>query len=185
MQPEQRKPIAQLPLGALPPLPPLPPRPQATYARSPSLHDLAPSPAASTPLRYGPSPFALSPLATTSTPPDASSHSLASPPDLAFLEEALQKDRASSFDDTTLALPLVDSRPPSPKLSLADPAPSYQSSYVPGFTLSLATVPEYVEDIQVKDEDEGDDDEALWSAGEDPLWNCAATDVMSEASWAW
>lgn len=97
----------------------------------------------------------------------------------------MQKDRASSFDDTTLALPLIDSRPPSPKLALADPAPSHQSSYVPGFTLSLATVPEYVEDIQVKDEEEGDDDEALWSAGEDPLWNCAATDVMSEASWAW
>ncbi|BGP41799.1 hypothetical protein JCM10450v2_005865 [Rhodotorula kratochvilovae] len=131
--------------------------------------------------------FAPSPLGgTTSTPPAMAT-------DLQIFEDALQKDRASSFDDTTLALPLAaESRPTSPKLdpssfSLHSGAGS-GTSFVPSFALSLASVPEYVADIPVAGikTEEGDfEDEALWSAGEDPLWNCAATDVMSEASWAW
>ena len=192
-QPQPRQPpsasqVASLPLGALPPLPPLPRR---TSSTSSSL--------SATPSLSATSSLSSSPGLTPSppTPP---------PSDLFTFEDALNsstKDAfaASTFDDTTLALPLVDSRPSSPRLAASSllavpqtlpPLPlslNSGTSFVPTFSLSLASVPEYTAGGVGKDEvhdGEGEgDDEALWSAGEDPLWNCGATDVMSEASWAW
>ncbi|GAA5935544.1 hypothetical protein JCM3775_003345 [Rhodotorula graminis] len=186
-QPPPSASLACLPLGALPPLPPLPRR---TSSTSSSL--------STTPSLSATSSLSSSPGLTPSppTPP---------PSELFTFEDALNssvKDAfgASTFDDTTLALPLVDSRPSSPRLgaaaaaasSLAAPAlpplPLHSgTTFVPTFSLSLASVPEYVAGgvSSAKDEVVDEDDEALWSAGEDPLWNCGATDVMSEASWAW
>ncbi|GAA5822859.1 hypothetical protein JCM3770_003201 [Rhodotorula araucariae] len=176
--------LPSLPLGALPPLPPLP---RTRTASSLSTVSFVASSSPSPPLAAA---FAPSPLGgTTSTPPASV--------DVQIFEDAVQKDRAASFDDTTLALPLAaESRPTSPRLDpspLVPPAHAHHHhsamSFVPSFALSLASVPESVPDIPVvvavKSEEGDFDDEALWSAGEDPLWNCAATDVMSEASWAW
>ena len=66
-----------------------------------------------------------------------------------------------------------------PSLPPIAPPPSHQFTFVaepfsaPSALGKLETVPE------------DDYDESLWSAGEDPLGSCAATDVTSEASWAW
>lgn len=186
-QPSSASQLASLPLGALPPLPPLPRRTSSTSSSSLS----------ATPSLSATSSLSSSPGLTPAPPTPPSSS------ELFTFEDALNsstKDAfaASTFDDTTLALPLVDSRPSSPRLAaphaLPPLAPSLSSgtSFVPTFSLSLASVSEYAAGgvgIAVKDEvndGEGEgDDEALWSAGEDPLWNCGATDVMSEASWAW
>ncbi|BGP01744.1 hypothetical protein RTBOTA2_005476 [Rhodotorula toruloides] len=187
--------ITTLPLGSLPPLPPLPPplpkTSAATPLRSSSSASPAPHPSSSSSAsssRTSLTGFSATPPIsyTTSTPPDYSSSSSRdySPPLL--FEEACQ----SGFDDTTLALPLVESRPASPKLAPTSILPlSAGQSF--GFSLALSTVLEDLspsshtaEFVSVKRE-EDELSEALWSAGEDPLGNCAATDVMSEASWAW
>lgn len=79
---------------------------------------------------------------------------------------------------------VISSRPTSPTLAFPSlppiaPPPSQQFAFVaepfaaPSAFGKLDTVPE------------DEYDESLWSAGEDPLGSCAATDVTSEASWAW
>ncbi|BGP33768.1 hypothetical protein JCM10296v2_005572 [Rhodotorula toruloides] len=186
--------ITTLPLGSLPPLPPLPPPLPKTSAATPlrSSSSASPAPQSSSSASASSSRSSLTgfsaipPISyTTSTPPDYSSSSSRdySPPLL--FEEACQ----SGFDDTTLALPLVESRPASPKLASAILPLGAGQPF--GFSLALSTVLEdlspsshMAEFVNVKRE-EDELSEALWSAGEDPLGNCAATDVMSEASWAW
>ncbi|TKA52577.1 hypothetical protein B0A53_04587 [Rhodotorula sp. CCFEE 5036] len=75
------------------------------------------------------------------------------------------------------------SQPPSPTLVFPSlppiaPPPSQQFAFVaePFAPLALGKLDTVLED---------DYDESLWSAGEDPLGSSAATDVTSEASWAW
>ncbi|GAA5920431.1 hypothetical protein JCM1841_004547 [Sporobolomyces salmonicolor] len=98
---------------------------------------------------------------TRSVSPPASSFSpSASNSSHLFLAEAFQPT-SLGFSDPTLALPMVDSRPSSPKGTQQPPLP----------------------DAMIKVEDDFDAaSEGLWSAGEE-LWS--ATDVESEASWAW
>ncbi|GAA5962091.1 hypothetical protein JCM21900_001945 [Sporobolomyces salmonicolor] len=98
---------------------------------------------------------------TRSVSPPASSFSpSASNSSHLFLAEAFQPT-SLGFNDPTLALPMVDSRPSSPKGTQQPPLP----------------------DAMIKVEDDFDAaSEGLWSAGEE-LWS--ATDVESEASWAW
>ncbi|TNY18428.1 hypothetical protein DMC30DRAFT_54588 [Rhodotorula diobovata] len=194
-----QQPLATLPLGALPPLPPLPRT--STNSTSSSSSSSSSSSAAASSLSPGLAPSLTTPATSTG-----------SPNDLFLFDEALlgctdipvqakSGAFAPSFEDATLApvLPLTDSRPSSPRLSSSAPLqphpyPSSQqqqqqsnTSFVPSFSLSLPSVPEDAPAARIKREpsDEDADDEALWSAGEDPLWNCAATDVTSEASWAW
>ncbi|GAA5862765.1 hypothetical protein JCM1840_002665 [Sporobolomyces johnsonii] len=99
----------------------------------------------------------LSPPASSSFSPSPSTSNSS----LLFLAEAFQPT-SLGFSDPTLALPMVDSRPSSPK--------------------GGGRQPPLLDAIIKVEEDFDAASEGLWSAGEE-LWG--ATDAESEASWAW
>jgi hypothetical protein len=178
-----------IPLSALPPLPPLESSPSTCSASEPTLL-LPPLP---------PTPSFLPPHAhSPSTPPElllqqATSVSVSSPQ---FAPTPSETAAPPEFDpgeflNTSLALfqsgggagSVNSSQPPSPTLVFPSlppiaPPPSQQFAFVaePFAPLALGKLDTVLED---------DYDESLWSAGEDPLGSSAATDVTSEASWAW
>ncbi|GAA5943882.1 hypothetical protein JCM10213_009018 [Rhodosporidiobolus nylandii] len=192
-QPAPRKP--QLPLSlagiALPPLPPLPALPPSSRSKQHPLSnsgDIAVSPleSASSLPTFSFSPA--SPLPSSSSPSSSSvsSSSLVTPPsdtwsdppsllvdhpapELPYLSDALLPFSSSSFTDLSLSLSLPEPTP--------EPTPEPVPADLPtGFIPQLPVLKE-------EDEDQPDEDEYLWSAGEDGGLLFTGTDAESEASW--
>lgn len=174
-----------IPLSALPPLPPLKSSSESTLVLPP----LPPIPSFHHPHHHLPStPPELPPQQATNSSPQSipTPSETAAPPDFdpgEFLNAslALFQSGAGGSGGSGGA---TGSQPTSPTLVFPSlppiaPPPSHQFAFVaepfsaPSALGKLETVPE------------DDYDESLWSAGEDPLGSCAATDVTSEASWAW
>ncbi|KWU43528.1 hypothetical protein RHOSPDRAFT_34986 [Rhodotorula sp. JG-1b] len=171
-----------IPLSALPPLPPLKSSSESTLVLPP----LPPIPSLHHPHHHLPStPPELLPRQATSSSPQLipTPSETAAPPDFdpgEFLNASLALFQSGGGAGGVPS----SSQPTSPTLVFPSlppiaPPPSHQFTFVaepfsaPSALGKLETVPE------------DDYDESLWSAGEDPLGSCAATDVTSEASWAW
>ncbi|GAA5977182.1 hypothetical protein JCM10908_004887 [Rhodotorula pacifica] len=195
-------------LSALPPLPPLP---VPSLSASPDLvsFDISPSSSASCtpPLYSSPSsaggPLLLPPLPPTlsfgplhlpSTPPEPPLSSKGSvsppqPPQFPLPIASPAEFDPTEFLNASLALfqPGCASHPPSPTLvfpllpPIAPPPPQQFAFIAEQFATTRTTMA--TAKLETVQEDEYD--ESLWSAGEDVLGSSAATDVMSEASWAW
>ncbi|GAA5867546.1 hypothetical protein JCM3774_003873 [Rhodotorula dairenensis] len=190
-------PLPSLPTTvSLGPLPPLPPLPSSSSASSQSVSppDLGMfcSPLGSDSSRVPlvpplPALSSFSPAHLPSTPPEISV-----PGSLLTVTTATT---VSDFDpceflNTSLALFQSGggsaSQPTSPSLvfpplpPIAPAAPSQFACVAEQFTDEIRRADDKLETVP-----EDEYDESLWSAGEDPLGSSAATDVMSEASWAW
>lgn len=193
-------PVLSTTVSTLGPLPPLPPLPFSSSPQSVSPHNLkrshAPLAMASGPSHVSPLPpfptlSSFQPAHLPSTPPEVpeagsitmAAAAAAAAPDFdpcEFLNTSLalfQSGGGSTSMPTSPALVF----PPLPPIAPAAPpqfaciAESFppEGTRIRGAGDKLETVPE------------DEYDESLWSAGEDPLGSSAATDVMSEASWAW
>ncbi|BGP56744.1 hypothetical protein JCM8202v2_004374 [Rhodotorula sphaerocarpa] len=95
---------------------------------------------------------------------------------------------ASSSDATgpTLALPPLPAAASMEPLPLAPFTSSDLAELKASTNLSMVESPwRGAANRKLDTVPEDEYDESLWSAGEDPLGSSAATDVMSEASWAW
>ncbi|BGP18175.1 hypothetical protein JCM10213v2_006230 [Rhodosporidiobolus nylandii] len=90
-------------------------------------------------------------------------------PELPYLSDALLPFSSSSFTDLSLSLSLPEPTP--------EPTPEPVPADLPtGFIPQLPVLKE-------EDEDQPDEDEYLWSAGEDGGLLFTGTDAESEASW--